>query len=85
MVKLSYEQPSLKKYGTMKDFTLAGAGSGGDAIGRNLGPINDPNTIPVKDDFFTTDFGSGNTAEDPNSRPANPIFGNPNNPGIGDL
>lgn len=29
-----YEQPSLKKYGTMKEITLATAGSGGDAMGK---------------------------------------------------
>jgi hypothetical protein len=32
MVTLPYEQPSLKKYGTMKEFTLATSGSGGDGI-----------------------------------------------------
>lgn len=33
MNPLSYEQPSLKKYGTMKEFTLGSGGSGGDGMG----------------------------------------------------
>jgi hypothetical protein len=35
MVKIPYEQPSLKKYGTMKAFTLASSGSGGDVMGKS--------------------------------------------------
>jgi len=31
---IPYEQPSLKKYGTMKEFTLGSGGSGGDGMGR---------------------------------------------------
>jgi len=44
MVTLPYEQPSLKKYGTMKEFTLATSGSGGDAnANRDQEPNrNDP-------------------------------------------
>ncbi len=30
-MNLPYEQPSLKKYGTMKEFTLGASGSNGDA------------------------------------------------------
>lgn len=33
-VKFSYEQPSLKKYGKMKEFTLGSAGSGGSTSGN---------------------------------------------------
>ncbi len=32
---LVYEQPSLKKYGTMKEFTLGASGSSGDAMGSD--------------------------------------------------
>lgn len=42
---IPYEQPSLKKYGTMKEFTLGSGGSGGDAMGPR-----DPNNA--------TDFGN---------------------------
>jgi hypothetical protein len=51
MVTLPYEQPSLKKYGTMKEFTLGSSGSRGDSLGRspsvslNQTPnANDPGT-----------------------------------------
>ncbi|MGD1806009.1 hypothetical protein ACP6PL_11295 [Dapis sp. BLCC M126] len=33
-MEIIYEQPSLKKYGTMKELTLGTTGSGGDASGR---------------------------------------------------
>jgi len=29
-INIPYEQPSLKKYGTMKEFTLGSGGSGGE-------------------------------------------------------
>ncbi len=32
---IAYEQPSLKKYGTMKNLTFAASGSGGDGMGTN--------------------------------------------------
>ncbi|WP_446389406.1 hypothetical protein [Coleofasciculus sp. B1-GNL1-01] len=34
-VNLPYEQPSIKKYGTMKEFTLGSSGSGGDGMGSD--------------------------------------------------
>ncbi|NEO43462.1 MAG: hypothetical protein F6K55_04745 [Moorea sp. SIO4A3] len=63
MNSLVYEQPTLKNYGTMKEFTLSTGGSFGD----NLGPgapdvtpdaINLPSeniTTPSPDEF-NTDF-----------------------------
>ena len=44
-MKLSYEQPSLKKYGTMKELTQSTMGSGSDGIGGNdkgAGNTTDP-------------------------------------------
>ncbi|BAZ34102.1 hypothetical protein NIES4074_66160 [Cylindrospermum sp. NIES-4074] len=38
MVKLSYEQPSLKKYGTMKELTFSSSGSTGDTFGAGNSP-----------------------------------------------
>jgi hypothetical protein len=40
--KLTYEQPSLKKYGTMKNLTHASAGSGGSGIslGDRIGNLD---------------------------------------------
>lgn len=41
MTKLSYEKPSFKKYGSMKELTLASAGSGADmdmSFGGDDGP-----------------------------------------------
>ena len=32
---LPYEQPSLMKYGTMKEITFSTSGSGADAMGKN--------------------------------------------------
>jgi hypothetical protein len=61
MLKISYEQPSLKKYGTMKEFTLGGNGSGGDFVGRisnenTQDPTsNNRNTYPLINDYFFVD------------------------------
>lgn len=51
---LPYEQPSLKKYGTMKEFTLGSSGSGGDGMGsdgnntiiNDAKAIDDGNSVP---------------------------------------
>ena len=52
MVTLPYEQPSLKKYGTMKEFTLATSGSGGDGITiRDQEPNRNDNTTPDRERF----------------------------------
>jgi hypothetical protein len=41
-INLPYEQPILKKYGTMKEFTLNSSGSGGGRSKDNdFGKIND--------------------------------------------
>lgn len=50
---LAYEQPNLKKYGTMKELTYASQGSGGDLLG-NTGR-SDPGPS-----FAGRDPGSGN-------------------------
>jgi len=40
-MNMSYEQPTLKKYGTMKELTYSAAGSTGDALGKGRdGTIN---------------------------------------------
>lgn len=68
-MNLPYEPPSLKKYGTMKEFTLGSGGSGGDGMGSDikndpgLGDITRPGigggTLNDDNDFF------GNTSGDP--------------------
>lgn len=55
-----YEQPTFKKYGTMKEFTLFTGGSAGDAMGggdahndvpRNAGPsVSQEDTVDLKHD-----------------------------------
>jgi len=38
-MNLHYKKPKLKKYGTMKEFTFASSGSGGDTMGKSY--VND--------------------------------------------
>jgi hypothetical protein len=45
-----YEQPSLKKYGTMKEITLATAGSGSDAMGQVPGEGGEPGVFDTEAD-----------------------------------
>ncbi|BAZ34100.1 hypothetical protein NIES4074_66140 [Cylindrospermum sp. NIES-4074] len=45
-VKFSYEQPSLKKYGTMKKMTLANSGSFGGPSGGGSDQGPDSSTNP---------------------------------------
>jgi len=54
---IPYEQPSLKKYGMMKDFTLNQAGSRGDAMGGDGNTA--PNDVSInRDDAISGgDFG----------------------------
>ncbi|MEQ8998378.1 MAG: hypothetical protein RID53_17920 [Coleofasciculus sp. B1-GNL1-01] len=52
MEPLFYEQPSLKKYGTMKEFTLGSGGSGGDGMGsdtNNYAHTDGDPEVPVVD------------------------------------
>jgi len=45
-MNLPYEQPNLKKYGSMKEFTLGSGGSGGDDMGSDNDAIaNDAKAI----------------------------------------
>ncbi|QSJ19245.1 hypothetical protein JYQ62_11260 [Nostoc sp. UHCC 0702] len=39
-MKLSYRRPEITKYGTMKEFTNASSGSGGDAGGLGNGGVS---------------------------------------------
>ncbi len=50
METLIYEQPSLKKYGTMKELTLGSGGSRADTVGMGTG---DPDNVnDTTDDAF---------------------------------
>jgi hypothetical protein len=51
-VKIFYEQPALKKYGTMKQLTSSSNGSAGDA----LGGVADPNNRVVNNNTFGGDL-----------------------------
>lgn len=62
IVTFQYKSPKLKKYGSMKDFTLSNAGSGGDASGRAGGRASGGQTTgadsPVTDtSLFNGDLG----------------------------
>ncbi len=65
---IPYEQPSLKKYGTMKDITLSGSGSGGDAGGHMQSPNNTAQDPDVVGDFTNlandSIFSVGNDNDD---------------------
>lgn len=68
MENLSYEQPSLKKYGTMKEFTLANSGSKGDSAGMSSGRATggaNTGSDPADLGFFSgADIGFGDTVAD---------------------
>jgi len=70
MVTLPYEQPSLKKYGTMKEFTLGTSGSGADGKGA-INTILDADQIgdivrDINTEFSNDSLGSlGNDGDDP--------------------
>ncbi|NET08632.1 MAG: hypothetical protein F6K16_28830 [Symploca sp. SIO2B6] len=63
MVASFYEQPSLKKYGTMKEFTLGSSGSGGDGMGVSANPTDPTVNFPDVGGAYVADgfFGDGNT------------------------
>ncbi len=67
MANLIYEQPTLKKYGTMKEFTHASAGSGGDSLGvANVGRSGNSNAASDRDIFLGNLFGNvANAGSDP--------------------
>jgi hypothetical protein len=71
---LPYEQPSLNKYGTMKEITLGSSGSGADFLGRIPNEnttditVNNENQFPVIDDYFVSDINTPGTIF-----PADPI------------
>ncbi|MCC5636919.1 hypothetical protein LC593_13825 [Nostoc sp. CHAB 5844] len=57
-MKLSYEQPKITNYGTMKNLTHASAGSGGDSIansgtGRSLNENTSGPGIPGRNTDLT--------------------------------
>lgn len=66
-VNLPYEQPSLKKYGTMKEFTLNSRGSKGDAMGSADPPdnISDPEVRIENQPTFNTPFGDTGSPDSP--------------------
>jgi len=58
-----YEQPSLKKYGTMKELTLDSGGSGADALGKadpddNAGTMANPDGPGGDDSSDLVDTGA---------------------------
>ncbi|MFP4102080.1 hypothetical protein [Coleofasciculus sp.] len=63
-MNLPYEQPNLKKYGTMKEITLSGTGSSADMGGGSPGNEN-TDADPVRNDTLFGDVFEDNTS--PNS------------------
>ncbi|MCC5636917.1 hypothetical protein LC593_13815 [Nostoc sp. CHAB 5844] len=65
MLKLFYEQPSLKKYGTMKLLTSSSNGSRGDALGNtnNVGGSQNNNAASDRDRPIRRD--NNNSGSDP--------------------
>jgi|GEM_PF-4305430 len=60
-VNLPYEQPSLKKYGTMAQITFSSGGSGADVLGRRSS-----NTNNVTPDPSIQSIGPGGVVFNPN-------------------
>lgn len=58
-IKISYQQPSLKKYGTMKEFTHNTIGSGADNTGQagstnaNVSALNGDPDISLQNDTLS--------------------------------
>ncbi|NEO43461.1 MAG: hypothetical protein F6K55_04740 [Moorea sp. SIO4A3] len=74
MNSLVYEQPTLKKYGTMKEFTLDTGGSGGDNMGTGItnqdstpdASFNEVGDLlnSVNSDLINNDFQTMDTNQD---------------------
>jgi hypothetical protein len=68
-MKLSYEQPSLKKYGTMKEFTQKTKGSGSDGMGGNDKGASNYNDPPINN------AGGIDIGEEPNANAGGGLSG----------
>lgn len=62
-INLPYEQPMIKKYGTMKEMTLSAAGSVADLGGGSPGNENDENDPETNNTVFGDIFEDDNPAK----------------------
>jgi hypothetical protein len=60
-MNMPYDQPSLKKYGTMKEFTLGSSGSHGDGMGPYSPNSGKDFTENPNIDYGTEAVNKGNT------------------------